>query len=644
MRVLKNLPLRLVIPIFIILSFLLFNIFQFYLEKSKTFEAIKNTYVENAKIIGDSLQQTVEYFLVRQEKTLMEKVIVTYSAKEGVDYIAITDEKGKVLFSSRRGLKGFIKVKTEGCETEGYRVFCYFPLVGPDKERDILVFAFNMEREIIKAEAMIYQKFILHIAFFGLATFLLYLLLGNLVVKETENILNFLKSGDVRSLKIEGKNEFAVIKKAIRDAWDTIWRLANTDHLTGLYNRRYMENIYPSMAEEGNIIMAIIDLDNFKDVNDLFGHDFGDELLVQCSQRLKDVCDDEGFIAGRLGGDEFLILGVLPEGESPEEHIKRIKAKLSEKYSIKGIDVAITVSVGYSVVEGRNKPDFYELLKQCDIALYRGKLTTKNAIVRYSKEYEDREKRKRQVLLRIKDGLERGEFYLLYQPIYDVHTGKPIAYEALIRWENDYLGYVPPSEFIPYAEVSGLIVDIGRFVIRKAVEDIKRLKMPVHINLSARQLYDEGLIDYLKEVCEEHNVPRRMVIIELTESQNITMDSLLIAQILNIELEGFDISLDDFGTGYSNIQLLHEIRPKNLKIDMSIVKRLEQESDDSEQIILALVELANALGIDVIAEGVDTETKVNKLMWLGVSKMQGFYFSKPVPLEVALSLTRSSGA
>ncbi|RMH81428.1 MAG: EAL domain-containing protein [Acidobacteria bacterium] len=303
----------------------------------------------------------------------------------------------------------------------------------------------------------------------------------------------------------------------------------------------------------------------------------------------------------------------------------------------------ISLSLGYTLVRGRN-PGFYQVYKECDIALYRGKGTTKNALILFRPQEEEQEHRKRQIVLGLKTAIERGEFFLVYQPIYDVELSQPIAYEALIRWYNKNLGLVSPGEFIPYAEATGLILELGRYVIDKAIKDSKRLNLPVHINLSARQLYDTSLPNYLESLTKMEELPPDKVVLEITESQDVLMDEYLTSQIKILQLMGFGVSLDDFGTGYSNIVLLNELRPKNLKIDMSIVRMLETpyEEKEAEAIIRAIVDIAKALTIDVVAEGVDSKLKKEKLYALGVNKMQGFYFGKPERLEVLLNLSNSS--
>ncbi|MCS7308308.1 MAG: bifunctional diguanylate cyclase/phosphodiesterase [Aquificaceae bacterium] len=534
----------------------------------------------------------------------------------------------------------------KGCSLRDVKIICVYELLDIAENKGFIYIVFNLEREFKEANAMLMKKLLLSFLALSISTYALYLFVEGLVIKELNQILSFINASSegknpAQSMPVEGKNEFSVIKKAINEAWKTIWKFANTDDLTGLYNRRKMKAIYEAELLSLNkpIFVALIDLDNFKDINDLFGHDFGDLVLVEFSKRLLKEARARNFYCGRFGGDEFILMGSFDEETSLRENLKSLKDSLSKGYKIGTVDINLTMSMGY-VMEKDTKMPFYEALKECDIALYRGKGTTRDTIVVFSKEEEEKEKRKSQVLLRMKSALEMGEFYLVYQPIFNVDTSSVIYYEALLRWTSPTLGEVSPAEFIEYAETSGFIIELGKFVIRRAVADSKKFGLPVSINISARQFYDTGFTEYLEGCIVEEKVDSDMLILEITETQNVIADELILSQVMKLKSKGFKISLDDFGAGYSNITLLNKLKPNVLKIDIQIIRGLEV-GEESLTLVEAIVDMARAFGIEVVAEGVDSEKKVEKLKELGVKKMQGFYFARPERIENILGLSQS---
>lgn len=650
MSLIRNIPLRLLIPLFIFVGFFSFNIYQYYTERTKTLAIIKESFLINARVMGDGLQQMVEYFWVRQDTGSISKVVSSYSAHLNVDKIIFMDASGKVIVASKKELEGSMwkyNSNIYGCVSENESVVCSFKVSGNGKEKAQLMIYFDFSEEINKISTVMLEKMMGQILFFGFIAIILYFVLQELIIKELYKIAIFIKTsqkGVTRTgLEVKGKNELETIKKGVNEAWETIWHLINMDYLTGIYNRRYLEAVYENDLKNQNlpVFMAMIDIDNFKNINDIFGHDTGDTLLKALADRLRKYAEDNGFYAGRFGGDEFIIMGTFEKEDQITATFQKVRKIISSKYEVHDVEFFITVSVGYSLTGSEHKPSFYHLLKECDIALYRGKETTKDTIVSFSKQQEEREKKKREILLQIKRGMENQEFYLVYQGIYEIEKSETIAYEALLRWQNQILGSVPPAEFIPYAEVSGYILELGRYVISRAIASIPLLKKPVHINLSARQFYDKGLIEFIDSECRKSGVPKEYLVLEITETQNVMLDEYIISQIKKLIREGYRISLDDFGTGYSNIILLSELKPDIIKIDMSIIKRVDTD-EHAAKIVEAIVEMADTFGINVVAEGVDSESKVNRLRQLGVKTVQGFYFEKPRPLEEILSLSKSS--
>ncbi|MCS7171067.1 MAG: GGDEF domain-containing protein [Aquificaceae bacterium] len=319
MRLIKNIPIRILYPVFMFVGLFVLILFQYHTERSQTLDKIRLTYMDNAKIVGDNIQQILEFLLAKEHMEMVDKVIATYSAQENIELIALVDHRNVVVSSSKRELKGSIYDKPnkwKGCSMQDVRIVCIYKVLYAQNVEGAVHVVFNLEREFKEANLMLMKKFLLNVLVLSLITYILYLFTDSLIIKELDQILTFLKAssskeGSTEKMSGDGKNEFATIKRAINEAWETIWKLANTDHLTGLYNRRKMESLYEGelLNAKRPIFMALIDLDNFKDINDLFGHDFGDMLLVEFSKRLLEEGKKRGFYAGRFGGDEFLLMG-----------------------------------------------------------------------------------------------------------------------------------------------------------------------------------------------------------------------------------------------------------------------------------------------------------------------------------------------
>lgn len=431
---------------------------------------------------------------------------------------------------------------------------------------------------------------------------------------------------------------------------EEIHHLAHYDSLTQLPNRlliheRIDQTIHLSRREHKNFALLFLDLDNFKVVNDSLGHYCGDLLLQQVSNRLKG-CLRKGDMAGRLGGDEFVVLlpntGVDGAAKVSGKIIDAIKAP----FEVNEYWLNIGTSIGISIYpnDGRGSD---MLTRHADIAMYHAKESGGGRSCFFDSEMNTRIEYRLVMERDMHLALEQQQFLLYYQPQIDLPSGQMVAVEALIRWPHPQRGMISPAEFIPIAEDSGLIMQIGLWVLQQACRDIKswlaegRPKIKVAINLSLRQLQNPQLFSQVIDIINEAGIPPDCLELELTESMmmenhNVTLD--FMAQCRNF---GINFSIDDFGTGYSSLSYLTKLPLDKLKIDREFVKDIAKNSD-ANTIVSAIVSMAKSLRLKVVAEGVETEEQLNYLKECGCDAVQGFYFSPAVSYEMLRKMINGS--
>ena len=427
---------------------------------------------------------------------------------------------------------------------------------------------------------------------------------------------------------------------------------ANHDALTGLANRNLLKDrLQQSLAlahrYERPFSLAFIDLDNFKLVNASLGHDIGDRLLKIAGERLV-ACVREGDTVARLGGDEFVLLITEQDrDDSVYRIVQRVMAEISQPFVIDQREFKVTCSVGIASFP-RDGEDADTLLRNADAAMYRAKDLGRNTFQLYSSEMNANFGERLTLETDLWNALERDEFVLHYQPKVDLKTGRIIGSEALLRWQHPVNGMIPPGKFIPVAEESSLIVQIGKWVLREACSQNQEWQddglryVPIAVNISARQLHDKDLIETVRTTLESTRLRAEYLEIELTESAVM----LNVDQTINTMsvLRGMDvrISLDDFGTGYSSLSYLKRFPVTGLKIDQSFVRDIAYDPDDAA-IVRAIVAVAQELMLDVTAEGVETVEQLEFLKAHGCGEAQGYYFARPVPAsEMRTLLERGS--
>ncbi len=433
-------------------------------------------------------------------------------------------------------------------------------------------------------------------------------------------------------------------EELLRSNYDHIEFLAYHDTLTNLPNKlaflEYMNStLLNSNANEKIHAVYFVDLDNFKTVNDTLGHEYGDELLVKTAELLTAIKGDNGMLA-RAGGDEFLLFREdILSREEAVEFASRIIEGFRSPLRLDEETVYISMSIGISIYP-ENGLSPRTLIKNADIAMYKSKDTGKNKFTLFDTTMEEELNRNTQITDILRSSIENREIYLQYQPLVELDSNAIIGFEALMRIRNDRLGQLKPSEFIPIAEESGMIIELSAWLIREACHFNKRLMdlgfkpRPVSVNISSVQINRPGFINMLSEILEETQLPPMYLELEITESTLVS--SLVDATMLLNSLQelGVKISLDDFGTGYSSLNYLTSMPINTLKIDKSFIDSICIREKDS-RIAESIIQLAHSLDIKVVAEGVESEDQLTLLRKRHCDVVQGFIYSPPLhPLEL----------
>jgi len=425
--------------------------------------------------------------------------------------------------------------------------------------------------------------------------------------------------------------------------------LANHDALTSLPNRAMFNDVLNLAIQNArrynrNFAVLFIDLDRFKNINDTLGHDAGDKLLQEMGARLTQTVRASDVVA-RLGGDEFVVL--VQEVAEPKQVAavaRKVLSALVQPISIQGQECRVTASIGICTYPSEGH-DEQSLMKNADIAMYRAKEDGKNTYKFYSEEINIHTFERLALETALRRGLERNEFFLHYQAKLDLHTQRITGVEALVRWQHPDLGVVPPVQFIPLAEETGLIVPIGKWVLNTACaqnvawqrEGLPPLSMAV--NLSARQFADEDLIADVAATLKESGMKPELLELELTESmviQNAERAGRVLAELKKM---GVRLAIDDFGVGYSSLTHLKRFPIDTLKVDRSFIRDLPQNAED-KALTEAIIAMGKSLNLTVVAEGVETLEQQTFLHDHNCDEMQGFFFSKPIPSDQFAELLR----
>ncbi len=425
-------------------------------------------------------------------------------------------------------------------------------------------------------------------------------------------------------------------------AEERLLHLAHYDVLTNLPNRvlfydRLKQALAQAKRNQWVTGVMFMDVDRFKNINDTLGHAVGDLLLQQVSERLaRSVRADD--TVGRLGGDEFaIVLSNLSSAQDASLVAQKIVANFNEPFRLEGAEIFVTASIGITLYpEDSTEQD--ALIKNADTAMYKAKEAGRNGYQFYTPEMNARGLALLNLEGSLRRALERDEFLLHYQPKASIASGEITGFEALMRWRHPERGLVPPAEFIPVLEETGLIVSTGAWVLNAVCTQIKQWEnagvkpVPVAVNLSARQFLMPDLGPTIKRILEERRVDPRLIELEITESSLMVNPGEAARTLEYLKSLGVRLSIDDFGTGYSSLSYLKRFPLDALKVDHSFVRDVMTNPDDAT-ITRAVISMAHSLGLKVIAEGVENESQLAFLAEYGCNEIQGYYFARPMPAE-----------
>jgi diguanylate cyclase (GGDEF)-like protein len=425
--------------------------------------------------------------------------------------------------------------------------------------------------------------------------------------------------------------------------------LATHDQLTGLPNRTLILDRGEQMLARARrlrtpVAALVIDLDNFTGINDTLGHAAGDLLLQAIAARLDDIVRDSDAL-GRIGGDEFVVLAEeVPRAADAELIASRLREALREPFMLAGRERAgltVTASIGVAAGERACAEDF---LRDADIAMHRAKWDGKDRHVVFEPGMQDSVESRMELEMELRGALERDEFFLLYQPTFDLHGMMPTGVEALIRWRSEARGLVQPNDFIPLLEETGLIVEVGRWVLEEACRQGARWReggraVGVAVNVSARQLETDQFIGDVRAALARSGLPARALTLEITETALMRNPEQTARRLHAIKDLGARVAIDDFGTGYSSFAHLKQFPVDALKIDRSFLSQLS-ENPEGETLLRTLVQLGKALSMETVAEGIELHDQLSLLRDECCDSGQGFLFARPLTVEDAEAFMR----
>ncbi|MHA7000598.1 putative bifunctional diguanylate cyclase/phosphodiesterase [Aeromonas schubertii] len=447
---------------------------------------------------------------------------------------------------------------------------------------------------------------------------------------------------------VEGKDELDNLASSLNDmvnqlklSQKSLFNEARRDPLTRLGNRTLLleliERYAPLLCRHHHLDLALIliDLDEFKVINDSLGHERGDKVLVCVAERLTALARGADVLF-RLGGDEFAVLCILPRGSQGAERLAgRILSGLGRALDVDGVQVQLSASIGIAYNHGQLESN--DLIRNADLAMYEAKHHGKHGIQTYSDNLHQNVSNRLHMEHKLRQAIADDRLEVWYQPIIDVRSQRVDMIEALVRWPTDE-GYVMPNDFIPLAEDTGLIVPLGYQIAQKAMTDLPTLRtlnpeLKLNINLSVLQLMQTALVERLCQLADASGLPRDAVHFELTESLFAEKNEVLVKHLCQLTEAGFKVHLDDFGTGYSSLERLLNLPVDTLKLDRSFTQTLER---GDERLVRAIIWISREMKMEVIAEGVETSKEMSRLLALGCHLMQGYLFARPMKLEALM--------
>jgi len=401
----------------------------------------------------------------------------------------------------------------------------------------------------------------------------------------------------------------------------------------GLLKKEKLYNLWIQKNIE-KYFFAILNIDNFRYINDNFGHSVGDKFLINYGEKLVKIIGDMGLVY-KFNGDEFILLLEKSKLKSVDSIIKKIHKELNEIFYIDGYEIIMTSSIG--IYEPHAGESIENSIRKAFIALYQAKEKGCNQYACYTQETEEEIKRKSLLIIELRKNLQNKnfkEFYIVYQPIYSIEKNQIEEVEALIRWENPLLGSIPPSEFIPVAEETGIIRELGYWLIDEVIKHIKQwqkegINLRVAINLSPKQVEEKEFLNKIKNILKKEKIEYKKVKFEITETQILSLNKenqKILEEFIKL---GTDIAIDDFGEGYSSIKNIVFFPINAIKIDKSLVDFVHKDTK-IQLLISSFISFAHQIGYQVTAEGVENKEQFDRLIKYGCDKIQGYYIKEPV--------------
>ena len=437
--------------------------------------------------------------------------------------------------------------------------------------------------------------------------------------------------------------------RELRDAHERMQHMAMTDSLTGVGNRTSLRQTLEAAVKARNDgepgpAVLMIDLDGFKDINDSFGHHSGDLVLMEIAVRLVTAAGPEADVA-RLGGDEFAVLLPATTAQQSRTAAARVMEALKRRIQLDDLDVWPLASIGiHLAVPGEDSSD---ILLRADTAMYAAKDDAQQRIKFFEPVMLYSRQLRRDLAGELRHAVPRGELELAYQPVVDLATGRMQGVEALARWNHPTRGLLMPDRFIPLAEDTGLIVGLGRWVLRVALEQLAEwrgllpaeAKFQMRVNLAASELQSMDLVDHVRRALRETGMPASSLILEITESAFITGGEVETYSLKSLRALGVGLEIDDFGTGYSSISYLRRLPVDTVKVDRSLIADIDDD-DGQLRFVDAVHNLIRAAGMEAVFEGIETAAQAEQLHKMGCCSGQGYYFSRPLPAAQVSGLLR----
>ncbi|QUM78470.1 bifunctional diguanylate cyclase/phosphodiesterase [Moritella sp. 24] len=419
---------------------------------------------------------------------------------------------------------------------------------------------------------------------------------------------------------------------------------AYLDNGTGLANRfKFLEMLDTAMAEgQGNTALCILDLDDLKNINDTLGHHVGDQVISIIAQRIKlslehndsaDIFETHIF---RIGGDEFAILiNGISGAKDIAPILKKLLKNIRRKIELSGERISVGVSIGVSISPEHGTCSD-SLLKKADMAMYKVKESGKHGIAFFKPEYLRELEYRVHLEQELTQAIQRGEFEIYYQPVIDIATEKELGFEALIRWHHPVRGLVPPDDFIPVAEQTGLIVPMGKWIIQQVCSDLSLLQVTnpeyyIAINIAPQQLADHGFVHHVRSILASHSLSPKQIHFEITETTLMNADSDNLGVLRELNNLGIKLWIDDFGTGYSSFSYLHKFQFYGIKLDRSFIEGVV-DSERSQNIVKGICAMGDALKLELLGEGIEQPEQAEFLLKQGCFKVQGYWYAKPMSL------------